>query len=331
MIVNVCCCGSSGSTFFSNLINRHPEIVCGDELGLFSKPVFYDNYNHLKKYHFLIKRAGITSYPYFQDRSILRNLQSFLLTGKQVWRWVLESNDIIEFTSRLKSHILEITGKSIWAEKTPTNIYLIGEFLKVFPEAKVIHIVRDPRDVILSLMSRGASISRGAERWLTAVSAIYNYRNHPNVLEIKYEDLILESEKTMNRVCSHLNVEFDMDFFATSIYESKNIVKKDGFVTWGSRPGDDFSSKSIGKFKSSDIDFTDILSMTLTSEFASILKVEQLSFSQLAAEFGYQLGDISKIKKANLSRSVAEVRQGIVFRILDLLIERNKYFQRVVY
>ena len=40
MIVNICCCGSSGSTFFSNLMNRHPEIVCGDELGLFSKPVF---------------------------------------------------------------------------------------------------------------------------------------------------------------------------------------------------------------------------------------------------------------------------------------------------
>ena len=65
MIVNICCSGSSGSTFFSNLMNRHPEIVCGDELGLFSKPVFYDNYEHLKRWHFLIKRTGISSYPYF--------------------------------------------------------------------------------------------------------------------------------------------------------------------------------------------------------------------------------------------------------------------------
>lgn len=331
MIVNICCCGSSGSTFFSNLMNRHPEIVCGDELSLFSKPIVYDNYNHLKKWHFLIKRTGITSYPYFPDRSILRNLQSFQLTKKQVWRWVLESKNVIEFTGKLKSHISKITGKSIWAEKTPTNIHLIGRFLKFFPEARVIHIVRDPRDVILSLMERGASLFRGAERWLTSTSAIRNHRNHPNVLEIKYEDLILESEKTLYRVCSHLKVKFDMDFFATSTYESKNIAKKDGFDTWRSRPGDDFSSKSIGKFKNNAIDFRDILSMTLTKEYASCLGVEQISLFELAAEYGYNFLDEYSADKGNQYRTTLDKEQGIVLRLIDRVIDKNRYIQRVIY
>lgn len=331
MIVNICCCGSSGSSFFSNLLNRHPEIVCGDELGLFSKPAFYDDYEHLKRWHFLIKRTGISSYPYFQDHSLLRNLQSFNLTKEHVWRWVLESNNIIELTSRLKNHVLEITGKSIWAEKTPTNIYLIGKFLQAFPEAKVIHIVRDPRDVILSLMGRGLSVSKAAERWLTALSSIHNYRNHPNVLEIKYEDLILETGKTLSRVSSHLNLEFNMEFFTTNAYESKNITKADGFDSWRSKPADGFSSKSIGKYKGSNIVFEDILSMTLTKEFAACLKVEQLSLSQLADNYGYKLTGMHSTDKNHLRRSTCKEEQSIISKLVDLVIDKNRYVRRVIY
>jgi len=331
MIVNICCSGSSGSTFFSNLMNRHPEIVCGDELGLFSKPVFYDNYEHLKRWHFLIKRTGISSYPYFADRSVLRNSQSFSLTKEQVWSWVLESNNIVEFTNRFKEHILALTKKRIWAEKTPTNIYLIDKFLQTFPDAKVIHIVRDPRDVVLSLMERGASAYKAAERWLTSLSAIRNCRYHSNVLEIKYEDLILETEKTLKKVSSYLNIEFNMEFFTTNAHESKNVKKTDGFDTWGSKPTDSFSSKSIGKYKNRDIDFKDILSMTLTKEFASCLKVEQLSFSELAEEYGYKLDDLCSTDKSQLCRSTIRTEQGIILKLVDLVIDKNKYMQRVIY
>ena len=195
----------------------------------------------------------------------------------------------------------------------------------------MIHIVRDPRDVILSLMERGASVYKAAERWLTSVSAIHNYRKHPNVLEIKYEDLILETEKTLHRVSSHLNVEFNMEFFATNAYESKNVKKTDGFDTWGSKPTDSFSSKSIGKYKNRDIDFKDILSMTLTREFASCLKVEQLSFSELAAEYGYKLDDLCSTDKSQLCRSTTRTEQGIILKLVDLVIDNNKYMQRVVY
>ena len=151
------------------------------------------------------------------------------------------------------------------------------------------------------------------------------------MLEITYEDLILEREKTLDRVCSHLNVEFKMEFFATDAYKSKNITKRLKFDTWRSKPTDGFSSKSIGKYKSSDIDFKDILSMTLTREFASVLSVEQLSLSGLASDYGYQLVGIRSDGKKDLGRSVADKEQGIIFKLVDMVIEKNKYIQRVVY
>lgn len=312
-------------------MNRHPEIVCGDELGLFSKPVIFDDYGHLKRWHFLIRRAGISSQPYFQERSILRNLDAYSLTPDQVWEFVLKSDNISELTNKLKAHILTLTGKKVWAEKTPENIFTIDRFLEVFPESRVIHLVRDPRDVILSLMARGRSFERAAEKWLTSVAAIHNYRRDPRVLEITYEDLILEREKTLDRVCSHLNVEFRLEFFATNVYKSKNIKKTLKFNAWKSKPTDDFSSKSIGKYRNTDVDFTDMLSMSLTREFASYLRVEQLSFSELASGYGYQLGGMLSVDKKDLNRCVSDKEQSIILKFLDVIIEKNKYIQRVVY
>jgi len=195
----------------------------------------------------------------------------------------------------------------------------------------VIHIVRDPRDVILSLMGRGLSVSKAAERWLTALSSIHNYRNHPNVLEIKYEDLILETGKTLSRVSSHLNLEFNMEFFTTNAYESKNITKADGFDSWRSKPADGFSSKSIGKYKGSNIVFEDILSMTLTKEFAACLKVEQLSLSQLADNYGYKLTGMHSTDKNHLRRSTCKEEQSIISKLVDLVIDKNRYVRRVIY
>ncbi|MBN1442055.1 MAG: hypothetical protein JXA90_05060, partial [Planctomycetes bacterium] len=43
-LVNVCSCGSSGSTLLARTLDRHPEIACGDELFLFCVPLLYDDY-----------------------------------------------------------------------------------------------------------------------------------------------------------------------------------------------------------------------------------------------------------------------------------------------
>jgi hypothetical protein len=122
MLVNVCCSGSSGSTLFSWILDNHPSIACGEELGFFSKPVFYNNYSHLKRWSFLIRKYGIASSPFFESRSILRNTELYGLQSDQVWEWVQQSNDLHELVDKFKDYILGTTGKSIWAEKTPSNI-----------------------------------------------------------------------------------------------------------------------------------------------------------------------------------------------------------------
>ena len=282
MIVNVCCSGSSGSTLLSHVLNRHPALACGDELGLFSKPVGYDRFDYLKKKAFLIKNFGISSNPYFPEASILRNLGSYRLNRNAVWRWVRESADIRALAEKFRWHVLALTGKPYWVEKTPENIYLIGPFIKMFPDAKIIHIVRDPRDVMLSMLRRGNSLEYAASRWLMPVAAVQNYRGDRHVLEIRYEDLILKSQQTFKAICAFLGVDFHMGYFTNDGHQSKGIIKKDRWESWNLDPQWGISDRSIGKYKESNIDFRPVLSMRLTKAYAHLIKTQEHALVGLA-------------------------------------------------
>lgn len=120
-----------------------------------------------------------------------------------------EANNVPEFATRVRDHVLKCPGKSLWAEKTPRNIRTIGKFISTFPRSPVIHLVRDPRDVITSLMGRRKSLINTIESWLGSVSAIQPYSESAQVLQIRYEDLCRSPEETISSVFSFLNVSDD--------------------------------------------------------------------------------------------------------------------------
>jgi hypothetical protein len=41
----------------------------------------------------------------------------------------------------------DAVGKPRWGEKTPHNLYYVGEILEDFPDAKIINLIRDGRDI----------------------------------------------------------------------------------------------------------------------------------------------------------------------------------------
>jgi hypothetical protein len=319
MLVNICCSGSSGSTFFSQLLNNHPDVVCGNELGLFSKPIFYDNFKKLRRWTWLIKRYGISSQPYFRDRSIIRNIESYGIDRNTIWRWVKKSGNLNEFVARLHNHIRYNTSKSIWAEKTPENIFLIESFANYFPKAKIIHIIRDPRDVILSLMKRGHSHLSAAKVWLTSVASIQRVRKNKNLLEIRYENIVNDPGLVFQKVCSHLEISYDLDFFLKDKYKTANIKLFEGFKTWQLKPNHEISKNAVGKYKLSHLDFTKTILMRITKEFALHLGVRQFSISELMNIYGYhnQKKNIDKIKYTKLIDNRISFRSRLIYCLLN--------------
>ncbi|MFO7848889.1 MAG: sulfotransferase [Spirochaetia bacterium] len=287
MIVNICCTESSGSTFFSKILDRHPKIACGNELKLFSILMLYDNYPDFVEGAPIIKKFGVTSNPYRSKSLTLKNFASYGLSSEKAWRWVHDSRNIQELAEKFKNHIAETTNKPIWAEKTPSNIRLAAKFAHAFPHAKVIHLVRDPRDVVLSLMSRGYSIYEAADHWLASIAAIQAIRSSNNVLEISYEELIRRREQTLEKVCSFLNIDFDIKYFMEDTYRSKSLSQFIGFYSWNIDPEEGFSPRSIGKFRNSPYDLSPISTLQLSQNYANLLGVERFGLRELAEDYGY--------------------------------------------
>ena len=103
--------------------------------------------------------------------------------------------------------------------RNPSRVFVavvhIGfqELARIWPDAKFIHMVRDPRDVAASAVKLGwaGNVYTGVQRWLAAESAWDNLaRAIPttNRCEVQFEKLIANPESTLRQLCEFLAVPY---------------------------------------------------------------------------------------------------------------------------
>jgi Sulfotransferase family len=98
-------------------------------------------------------------------------------------------------------------SRPYWVNKTPSLARCLNLLRKMYPECPIIHIVRDGRDVTLSTVSvrNGPNNVRdAARRWKDMVLSCRRLQDQRGYLEIRYEDLIAEPQRTMARVFAAL-------------------------------------------------------------------------------------------------------------------------------
>lgn len=90
--------------------------------------------------------------------------------------------------------------------------------LKMWPDARFIHIIRDPRDVARSCLGMGwaGNVWFGVERWRQAEQLWNKVKQivpESRRCELSYEELIAEPVLTLTRVCEFLGVPYDQEMF----------------------------------------------------------------------------------------------------------------------
>ena len=118
------------------------------------------------------------------------------------------------------------------AEKDPKLIEGLIRMDAVFANYRVVHIYRDPRDVVLSKNKAEWSKKQSLFKKLVANNAQIELleifaRGHRQILyEVKYEDLLAEPESTLRGICSFLDIPYQ-DSMLDYQEQARKLVSKD--------------------------------------------------------------------------------------------------------
>lgn len=208
----IICSGRSGSTLLAGMLNMHPAIHVPVELG----GLYSTLPNRLKYY-------GDLTGP-FNRRLLANDLAHTGHLGELQQRFPIErfaddlahrGTDLSAVVQTFYEALRENAGKRFIGDKTPDHMPDFDRIVHLFPEACIVHLVRDGRDCAVSSMAwrRGINfrnIQELASGWVRHNSAVAAYgETHPDrYLRIHYEDLVDETEATLRRLAVFLGVDY---------------------------------------------------------------------------------------------------------------------------
>jgi len=118
-------------------------------------------------------------------------------------------------------------NRSRWIEKTPPHIFQIPRLLASRPNAQILLIIRDGRDVVASLKHREGykNIDDRIDRWVYDNMAGLPFWDHERVHVLKYEDLVTNTENTLINVFEFLAETYSADI--VKIFDGRGRWKED--------------------------------------------------------------------------------------------------------
>lgn len=193
----------SGTTLLQMIMNAHPNVAIYGEIHFFDE---------------ICKVMGgcntqINDIPNFINSALMRAYHVSLLPkldavlDKVKAKLSNTSFNGVELYTAMMESFAELESKRRYGEKTNENIRYIDELFSIFPQSKIIHIVRDPRDVVSSMMSMpwaSNDILANTLRWRAELSNVQKYKEDDRIFEIRYEDLIQNPEQICRALCDFI-------------------------------------------------------------------------------------------------------------------------------
>jgi LPS sulfotransferase NodH len=195
----------SGTTLLSAILNRHPNICVTPETEFFLN---VDRYC-----------GGFDSFQKQWPKSVLTVLEKMPKTSEwaNISREFLTRLDVNRANIKtafcdLGSVIARSKGKSLWIEKTPRHLRFVTKIRELFPDAPILHIIRDGRDVAYSLVSvpwASNSYVQNLYSWREDIRKAHDFLvTDEGTLNIYYEELVEHPESIVENICNFLGVTY---------------------------------------------------------------------------------------------------------------------------
>ena len=203
----------SGTSLLRAMLSRHPKIGLSDETYF-----FYSVYRRCRTFGDLADQANrqalIESYLATQR---IRQLKVDLSGLRD--RLMTEGISYPAFFATMLQFYAEAGGKVRAGEKTPHHANYVDTLLDWYPNGRVIHLVRDPRDICASLrdMPWGPkAATANAELWVDLTTAAERGNGDPRFFRIAYESIVADPERTMRKLCDFVGESYDPAMLSTT-------------------------------------------------------------------------------------------------------------------
>ena len=221
----------SGTTMMGRIVGKHSEIFTFHELHFFEQLwtaqeqndcISQNEAEQLAARLLCIQRDGYLNQ---------KDSNCFLSEAKEIVAKTHAQN--LTSASIFKKFLLyesALHNKVIPCEQTPRNVFYIDEILKLYPEAKIINMIRDPRDILLSQKRKWKRRFLGAKKiplqeairskinyhpiiisklWNSSIHAADKFVNHDRVYSLYFEELLKEPETKVKEICNFIGISFN--------------------------------------------------------------------------------------------------------------------------
>jgi hypothetical protein len=110
-------------------------------------------------------------------------------------------------------------GKAWFTDKMPLNETHLGLIGLLFPDAPIIHMLRHPLDIVLSMFSNhlthgfycASALESAARHYVLIADLVAHYRSQMTLkyLTVRYEDIIDDQETHVRRMLDFVGADFD--------------------------------------------------------------------------------------------------------------------------
>ncbi len=205
----------SGTTLLERLLDAHSEIAIADEI------VFFDFVLALRRRVPELdtperRQAFFELLPELDHVRFWHGVEAVLERVRDDLERAGNRASYRLFYVQMLRRYAEARGKRRFGEKTPWNIRHLGTIRDWFPDARIVHIVRDPRAQVASrrqLPRTSRDVLTNALKWRMDVdlgrSELSRWPRPENVAEVRFEDLLARPEQELARICRAIGVRFE--------------------------------------------------------------------------------------------------------------------------
>jgi hypothetical protein len=211
-------CQRSGTTLLRRMLNAHPEIAIPRQTNWIAK--------------WFEKQQRVTP-----DGRVTEDLLSRLLKYEEFAQMGIDEAELRSLLcierqltyARFVSFVFDLygmeRGKNLVGDKTPSNVLRIPTLHALWPAARFVHLIRDGRDVALSMLPcENTRLRSRLASWtdspVTTAAVLWDYRVRVGIEagrelgpklyhEVRYESLVTRPAEECARLCEFLGLSYD--------------------------------------------------------------------------------------------------------------------------